>query len=141
MLERSYPAVPSTVAAARASAAAFAEAHGASAERVDAVRLAVSEAVTNAVVHGYPDGGGEVHLTVIALLEQLLVVVADEGDGISALRESPGLGLGLALIAAHSDNWMLATPADGGVQVEMRFDLEGARCPSPPLEAAWLRVR
>jgi anti-sigma regulatory factor (Ser/Thr protein kinase) len=125
-----YPAVPSTVAVARGAVAALAEAHGASPERVDSVRLAVSEAVTNAVLHGYPEGGGEVRVTAMTVREQLLVVVEDDGRGIDEHAQSPGLGLGLPLIAAHTDHWTLATPPHGGVQVEMRFDLQSTR-PSP----------
>jgi serine/threonine-protein kinase RsbW len=125
-----YPAVPSTVAVVRRTVGALAQAHGASPERVDSVRLAVSEAVTNAVVHGYPDGSGEVRVTAMTVREQLLVVVEDDGRGIDERAESPGLGLGLPLIAAHTAHWTLATPPQGGVQVEMRFDLGSAR-PSP----------
>jgi serine/threonine-protein kinase RsbW len=124
MLEMSYPAVPSSVADARSSVATVAEAHGAGPRSVDAIRLAVSEAVTNAVMHAYPGGAGEVHLTATVLLGQLLVVVADEGGGIVPENDSPGLGFGLGLIAAYSDRCSLATPSRGGVQVEMRFDLE-----------------
>ena len=80
--------------------------------------------MTNAVEHAYPDGGGEVHVTATVLLGQLLVVVADEGGGINPDNDTPGLGFGLPLIAAYSDRCALATPVRGGVQVEMRFDLE-----------------
>ena len=118
--------MPASVASLRTSIAAIAEAHGADEERIDAVRLAISEAVTNAVEHAYPDGGGEVHVTATVLLGQLLVVVADDGCGLHHANESPGLGLGLPLIAVHADRCVLATPAMGGVQVEMRFDLERA---------------
>ena len=114
----------------RGTVAALAEAHGASPERVDSVRLAVSEAVTNAVVHGYPDGTGEVRVTAMTVREQLLVVIEDDGWGIDEGAESPGLGLGLPLIDAHTDHWMLATPPHGGVQLEMRFDLQSSR-PAP----------
>jgi anti-sigma regulatory factor (Ser/Thr protein kinase) len=110
--------------------AAVAETHGASQENTDAIRLAVSEAVTNAVQHAYPgDGDGAVHISASVLLGKLVVVVADDGRGIAPGYESPGLGFGLPLVAAYSDHWMLATPSGGGVRVEMRFDLENARAP------------
>jgi anti-sigma regulatory factor (Ser/Thr protein kinase) len=121
VLEMSYPAAPSSVASARASVAALAEANGASHERADAVRLSVSEAVSNAVEHAYRVGG-DVRVTAIILGGELLVVVEDGGRGIAQHRSR--LGLGLALIAEYSDSWMLATPSRGGVQIEMRFDLD-----------------
>jgi serine/threonine-protein kinase RsbW len=135
-----YPAVPDTVAVVRGTVAALAEAHDASPECVDAVRLAVSEAVTNAVVHAYPDGSGEVRVTAMAVREQLLVVIEDDGRGIDERTPSPGLGLGLPLIAAHTHHWMLATPPHGGVQVEMRFDLHDVRAPGR-LDAAVVASR
>jgi anti-sigma regulatory factor (Ser/Thr protein kinase) len=119
-----YPAVASSVAAARICAATIAQEHGASEECVDGVRLAVSEAVTNAVVHAYPDGGGEVHLTATVLLGKLLVVVEDDGQGMVPGYVSPGLGFGLPLIAALADGCTLVRPSGGGVQLEMRFELE-----------------
>ena len=121
VLEMSYPAAPSSVASARASVAALAEAKGASHERAEAVRLSVSEAVSNAVEHAYR-AGGDVRVTARMLGGQLLVVVEDDGRGIAQPR--PRRGLGLALIAGSSDSWMLATPSRGGVRIEMRFDLD-----------------
>jgi anti-sigma regulatory factor (Ser/Thr protein kinase) len=136
-----YPAVPTTVAVVRGAVAAMAEGHGASPERVDSVRLAVSEAVTNAVVHAYPEGSGEVRVTAMAVREQLLVVIEDDGRGIDERTPSPGLGLGLPLIAAHTDHWILATPPHGGVQVEMRFDLHGVRAAPGRLDASVVASR
>src|SRR5258708_33874218 len=52
-LQRTYPAVPDAVPAARSAVAAFAADVGASPELIEDVRLAVSEALTNAVVHAY----------------------------------------------------------------------------------------
>jgi two-component sensor histidine kinase len=81
----------------------------------------VSEAVSNAVEHAYR-AGGDVHVTAKMLGGELLVVVEDDGLGIA--QHTSRLGLGLALIAEFSDSWMLATPSRGGVQIEMRFDLD-----------------
>jgi stage II sporulation protein AB (anti-sigma F factor) len=53
----------------------------------------VSEAVTNAIVHAYPDGApGQVRLEAWLDDELLTVVVADDGVGMSSGRGSPGLG-------------------------------------------------
>jgi anti-sigma regulatory factor (Ser/Thr protein kinase) len=124
VLEMSYPAVPSSVAAARGSVGAVAAAHGASQASTDAVRLAVSEAVTNVVQHAYRDGDGEVHITAAVVLGKLLVVVEDDGRGMAPDPDTPGLGFGLPLITRHSDRCVLASPPNGGVQLELRFDLE-----------------
>lgn len=90
------------------------------------VRLAVSEAVTNSVVHAYPDGTpGDV--TVQAWLDpdrKLAVVVLDNGSGFRTTPLNPGMGLGLGLMAAMSDDLNIGT-RDGrpGTSVTMRFAL------------------
>jgi anti-sigma regulatory factor (Ser/Thr protein kinase) len=117
VLHTSYPAVPSSVSVARDLVAAVADRAGASQERLESVRLAVSEALTNAVER---DEGGEVHVTATVVGGQLAVLVADGG----CVR--PRMGFGLTLIAACSDHFMVGTTASQGVQVEMRFDLEAA---------------
>ena len=51
---------------------------------LDAVELAVSEAVANAVVHAYDDGRGTVELEAAAAPYELQIVVRDRGRGIRA---------------------------------------------------------
>jgi anti-sigma regulatory factor (Ser/Thr protein kinase) len=81
---------------------------------LDGVRLAVSEAVANAVVHGYRDGrAGDVTVLAEADDHHLRVVVTDEGCGMSPHLGSTGAGLGLPLIAELSES-MLVRPARSG---------------------------
>jgi anti-sigma regulatory factor (Ser/Thr protein kinase) len=116
VLRTSYPAIPGSVSVARDLVAGVADRGGASEERLESVRLAVSEALTNAVQR---DDGGEVHVMATVTGGQLAVQVADDGC------DSPGMGFGLTLIAACSDHFMVGTTPSGGVQIDMRFDLEG----------------
>jgi anti-sigma regulatory factor (Ser/Thr protein kinase) len=62
-LSRSYPAVPDSVTHARRTVAAFAAAAGLTGERLDSVRLAVSEATSNVVLHAYRDWPGAIQVT------------------------------------------------------------------------------
>jgi anti-sigma regulatory factor (Ser/Thr protein kinase) len=126
VLHTSYPAVPSSVSVARDLVAAVADRAGASEERLESVRLAVSEALTSAVER---DDGGEVHVTATVEGGQLAVVVADDGG------ERRRMGFGLTLIAACSDHFMVGTTPSRGVQVEMRFDLEAANRARGPASA------
>src|SRR5579875_2446159 len=103
-VSRSYPAVPESIPPARALLAEFARAHGADAERVQALRLAASEALTNAVMHAYVGAEpGEVHVTMARAEGELWVLIADDGRGLQPRADSPGLGMGLAVIASVSD--------------------------------------
>jgi serine/threonine-protein kinase RsbW len=92
---------------------------------ISAVALAVTEAVTNVVVHAYHgrDSTGEpgrVRLTLDLDADGAWVVVADDGLGMAPRADSPGLGLGLSLIANVCDELEIDQRADG-TTVHMRF--------------------
>ena len=126
---RSYGAEPASVALARAELASFASGAGAAGVLLDGLRLAVSEAVTNAVRHAYPLGPGEIRVRASARDEVLEVVVSDDGCGVHSDSDAGGLGVGLALISEVSDEMALAPRAEGGTDVRMRFSLLGSGAP------------
>jgi anti-sigma regulatory factor (Ser/Thr protein kinase) len=112
--ERRFPAHAEHVSDARRQVLEVARETGAPDAALDGVRLAVSEAVANAVQHGYRDGrSGEVTVLAEADHERLKVVVTDEGCGMSAHPGGNGAGLGLPLIAELTDS-MSVRPARGG---------------------------
>ncbi|HKG65179.1 MAG TPA: ATP-binding protein [Solirubrobacteraceae bacterium] len=89
------------------------------------VQLAVTEAATNAVMHGYSEATGE--LTVSAVVEdgELAIVIGDTGRGFDDRRESPGLGVGLSIIASVAERLrIIATP--GGTEIHMAFPCPNA---------------
>jgi serine/threonine-protein kinase RsbW len=110
---------------ARAAARAFAAEEGADADTLAAVALCVSEAVSNAVVHAYRERErpGEVELEVKRPNGYLCLLVRDHGCGLVPRTDSPGLGLGLPLIAESASSLEVRSPGDGGTEVLMRFDL------------------
>jgi anti-sigma regulatory factor (Ser/Thr protein kinase) len=124
------PAVPSAVRQMRRHAADFASATGATDEVIDAVALAVSETVTNAVVHAYAGRApGPVTVRCRADGERVVVEVIDEGSGIAVRADSPGIGHGLAMVGALAWSLEIAARTDGpGTLVTMAF---GAAPPAP----------
>ena len=91
------------------------------------IKLAVTEACTNVVVHAYPnrdDGPLGVQATVND--RTLTIVVTDEGCGVLPRTDSPGLGLGLPLIATLAESLELGTGSNQETEVRMTFDLDGA---------------
>jgi anti-sigma regulatory factor (Ser/Thr protein kinase) len=118
---QSYPAIPSSVPRAREALAMFAHATGATGEQVDAVRLAVSEALTNAVMHAYGADSGAVHVSASRAGDELWVLIADDGHEVEAGYESPGLGMGLHLIACMADYFAMNKRSEGGTEIQMRF--------------------
>lgn len=122
-LSVTYDAVPGSVAQARTALVEFADRVGATAAEIDAVRLAASEAVTNAVLHAYRGAAGQVHVTAALAGRELWLLVADDGGGLQPAADRPGLGLGLGLISQLSDEMAIVARACGGTEVRIRFDL------------------
>ena len=123
---RSYPAISASVPAARRAVVALAAEAGASRGRLEAIALALSEALTNAVVHAYRGEEGQVHLTAGVVSGELWVLVADDGCGLCARTDSPGLGHGLRLIALSADGLEIVRRSTGGTEVRMQFTLHAA---------------
>lgn len=135
-LQLSYPAVPDSVRAARRVLTRFAVQAGAGAELVEAVRLAASEALTNAVEHAYPDSEGSVQITAAVACGELCVLIADDGCGIHPHVPRGGLGLGLTLIASLCDELQIVKRSSGGTGLWLWFKLRT----EAPLLGGQLRV-
>lgn len=117
-------AVVGNVGLIRHTVVAFAAAHGADGPRQGAVALAVSEAVSNVVVHAYAPGEhGSVCVDADVEGDDLEIVVSDCGRGVSAGPLRPGLGLGLAMIGEHADELVISERAPRGTELWMRFGL------------------
>jgi anti-sigma regulatory factor (Ser/Thr protein kinase) len=122
------PAERSAVTELRHRATAFAGTAGASDEVTQAIALAVSETVTNTVVHAYDaDERGQVSVGCHVDGERLIIEVVDEGVGIGSRHGSPGIGYGLAMVGAVAQTLDIAPGPDGrGTAVTMAFG------PAPP---------
>jgi serine/threonine-protein kinase RsbW len=126
-LELTLPARPENVAVARHAIGGFADVLDMPDQTLADVKLAVTEACTNVVVHAYPDGEGPMTLRATVRDALLRVVVADVGRGILPRADSPGLGLGLPLIATLAESLELDTGSDEETQVRMTFRLDVVR--------------
>jgi serine/threonine-protein kinase RsbW len=122
-LQRTYPAVPDSVRAARHAITRFAAEAGASAEQIKTVRLAASEALTNVVKHAYPNDPGSVHVTAAVACGELCVLIADDGCGIRPHVRRGGLGMGLILIASLCDELQIVKRSSGGTGLWLWFKL------------------
>ena len=138
--------MPSSVGELRRRAAAFATAVGASDELTHAVALAVSETVTNVVIHAYAGREpGRVSVRCRGDADRLVVEVLDEGGGVAARDDSPGVGHGLAVVGALAQTLEVDSMRDGqGTIVTMSFgavaQLSAARGLEPLCALALERV-
>jgi len=124
----SLPARPENVAVVRHAVGGLGEVLQISDQALSDIKLAVTEACTNVVVHAYGEGEGEGPMGLRASVQgdELSVVVTDRGRGILPRADSPGLGLGLPLIATLAKTLELGTGRGEETEVRMTFDLRDA---------------
>ena len=117
-LKLELPAERRSVTRARQAIAEFAGPQGVDLERL---KVAVSEAVGNAVLHAYQGHtAGTVVVTAEVVDRDLVVHVSDAGAGMDRASPQAGLRLGFPLIAAMADR-MEIRRSGPGVTVTMYF--------------------
>ena len=127
------PARPEGVGVVRQALAGMADALDFDASVLADMKMAVTEACTNVVVHAYDEDAGVLEVEMLADESGLTIVVRDHGAGIQprpARSEPPALGLGLPLIAALSDAFELRGSAGHGTEVRMTFTYARRRDPA-----------
>lgn len=123
-LSESHRATPEVISALRHAVADYARSVGIEGTQLDGVRLAVSEAISNVVLHAYTSTEpGYVQVTARVVGDELWVLVADEGRGHNSRPLRPGLGWGLAFITDATDEFALVERAEGGTEARMIFRL------------------
>jgi len=123
--EARIPGTPVGVGMLRREMAELAKECGMDAEGIADVRLAVTEAATNAVIHAYAEAVGELTVSAAVRHGELAIVIADTGPGLVERRDSPGLGLGLSLIASVAQRLRIVNDA-GGTEIHMAFPCPNA---------------
>jgi serine/threonine-protein kinase RsbW len=117
------PARPEGVGVVRQALAGVADALDFDASVLADMKMAVTEACTNVVVHAYEEDG-TLEVEILTAEDGLTIVVRDRGSGIQPRPrrgDAPALGLGLPLIAALSDAFELRGSAGMGTEVRMTF--------------------
>ena len=130
----SFPAKSENESLARMCVAAFAAAVDPTVADLDDVRTAVSEAVTNAIIHGYDGTDGWVGINCSLNDRELTVEVCDEGVGIADVKQAreplfttkPELersGMGFTVMEAFMDGVDVDSEEGRGTRVVMRKQL------------------
>ena len=120
---------------ARVAVAAFLTELNPTLDEIADIKTAVSEAVTNAIIHGYPDGKGQVRLLCKIEGKQIFIMVEDEGVGIEDVEKAktplfttkPELersGMGFAFMEAFMDEVQVASKPGKGTCVVMKKELD-----------------
>ncbi len=119
LFELKLPAEGDSVSKARRAVSEVASAVGA--PEVD-VKIAVSEAVGNAVVHAFRERRpGTIVIRAKRERSRLVVTVSDDGEGMRPHLDSPGLGLGISLISKVAEDVHFDS-SENGTTVTMSFE-------------------
>lgn len=121
---------------ARTVASAFASALDPTVEQLSELKTAVSEAVTNAVVHAYPKGGGKVFMSGKISGDAVYITVADEGVGIEDVArareplytgkpEEERSGLGFSIMESFCDEVTVDSAPGAGCTVTLAKRMGG----------------
>lgn len=130
-----FPSKSSNEAFARSAVACFAAQMDPTLEELGDIRTAVSEAVTNAIVHAYPNELGIVTLRCRILKDNVLdIVVKDKGVGIADIEQakrpmfttggSDRSGMGFTIMESFMTFFELSSEPGKGTTVHMRRKLQ-----------------
>ena len=130
-----FPSRSNNEAFARSAVACFAAQLDPTMEELGDIRTAVSEAVTNAIVHGYPDDIGMVTLRCRILKGNTLdIVVKDKGIGIADIEQArkpmfttggaDRSGMGFTIMESFMTNLDITSEPGKGTTVHMRRKLQ-----------------
>ena len=119
--------ITENIGLARVTVASFASQLNFTISELEELKVAISEAVSNAIIHGYEHRTGEVVLNLKINGDQLEVVVEDKGVGIkdidSAFQPSytteDRMGLGLTFINSFMDDLEINSTPDEGTKLRM----------------------
>ena len=130
-----FPSKSSHEAFARSAVACFAAQLDPTLEELGDIRTAVSEAVTNCIVHAYPDGWGIIYLRCRILKDNVLdIVIKDRGVGIPDIDQarrpayttggSDRSGMGFTIMESFMSDLEITSKAGKGTSVHMRRKLQ-----------------
>ncbi len=130
-----FPSKSANEAFARSAVACFAAQMDPTLEELGDIRTAVSEAVTNCIVHAYPDGLGTISLRCRILKDNVLdVVIKDKGVGIDNLEQarkpmfttggSERSGMGFTIMESFMTSFSVSSKPGKGTTVHMRRKLQ-----------------
>jgi len=134
----------------RSSVAAFCLPLNPTIDEITEIKTAVSEAVTNCVVHAYPDKVGDIIIKVKLTESDVNITVTDRGVGIDNLEkaiepfytskpEDDRSGMGFTVIESFMDSFKLERNKGAGVSVHMTKHIGGANVEMVGEENAWAR--
>ena len=130
-----FPSKSANEAFARSAVACFASQMDPTLEELGDIRTAVSEAVTNCIVHAYPNGFGNINVRCRILKDNVLdIVIKDKGIGIPDLEQArrpmfttggdDRSGMGFTIMESFMTSFTVTSKVGKGTTVHMRRKLQ-----------------
>lgn len=130
-----FPSKSVNEAFARSAVACFAAQLDPTLDELGDIRTAVSEAVTNCIVHAYPDGIGMITLRCRILKDNILdIVIKDRGIGITDLDQArrptyttgggERSGMGFTIMESFMTSFSVSSKVGKGTTVHMRRKIQ-----------------
>lgn len=126
-----FQSLPENVAFARACVGAFAAQMDCTLEEIEEIKLVVSEAVSNSIIHGYDNRTHEKVVVMATILENqtMEIMVEDYGKGIADIKKAmepnyssdpARMGLGFALMRSFMDELEVFSQPGQGTSVKLK---------------------
>ncbi|HBT20475.1 MAG TPA: anti-sigma F factor [Peptococcaceae bacterium] len=129
-----FLSVPENVSLSRVVVASFAAQLDLTLNDLEEIKVAVSEAVSNSIIHGYNNKPvGKVYVTVMRYEKELVIIVKDEGVGIKDVKKAmeaaystdpERMGLGFVFMKSFMDEVNVVSEPGKGTTVELVKKLE-----------------
>ena len=134
-IEIKFKALPENEAFARTCVASFSLALNPTLDEISDIKTAVSEAITNSVVHAYPNKKGDILMCMEIAGNELKISITDFGVGIKNIEEAmtpfytskpedERSGMGFTVMDSFMDSLIVKNNTSKGVTVEMSKKIE-----------------
>lgn len=134
-----FSAIPENEAFARNAVAAFCVCLDPTVDQINDIKTAVSEAVTNAIIHAYPNNSTDKFVTVKTVIDDntVHIAVSDEGVGIADVSKAmqpffttkpdeERSGMGFTVMESFTDELTVENNSPTGTVVSMTKAIRGA---------------
>lgn len=126
-----FPSLPENVSFARSCVGAFAAQLNCTLEEIEEIKLVVSEAVSNSIIHGYENRPHEKVVVMATILENQImeIMIEDYGKGIADIEQAmepsyssdpARMGLGFSLMKSFMDEMDVCSEPGRGTSVKLK---------------------
>ncbi|NLV15699.1 MAG: anti-sigma F factor [Syntrophomonadaceae bacterium] len=130
LIKIEFPSRPENISFARTCAAAFAAQLDCTLEEIEEVKLVISEAISNSIIHGYDNQPDGVIILEMKLLpeKKIELMIEDYGCGIADVNQAMEpryssivnrMGLGFVFMKSFTEDLQVTSEVDRGTKVRM----------------------